>query len=261
MINFFRRIRLDLMKKKQTGKYLTYALGEIVLVVIGILIALQINNMNEQRKDRVTEQKMLAQLRGEFKSNLRQLDSKIALRINIMRQAAEVLDYMDSQKEVPVDTLIQKISAILLTPTFDPIQNELFNSERLQLIQNDTLRKYLSNWPSSVADLKEGENEMVLIYNNIIIPFLIDFGIARDANLSFYNDEKNLNYLQDKKLSRKVKLSRSRNTPSANEILNNRKLEGILSSTFLVTEGINWESEARRNQIIKIIGLIDEQIK
>ena len=50
MIKFFRHIRKDLMEKNKTGKYLKYAIGEIVLVVIGILIALQINNWNENRK-------------------------------------------------------------------------------------------------------------------------------------------------------------------------------------------------------------------
>jgi len=50
MIKFFRKIRYDLMEKNKTGKYLKYAIGEIVLVVIGILIALSINNWNENRK-------------------------------------------------------------------------------------------------------------------------------------------------------------------------------------------------------------------
>ena len=50
MIKFFRQIRFNLMGQNKTGKYLKYAIGEIVLVVIGILIALQINNWNENRK-------------------------------------------------------------------------------------------------------------------------------------------------------------------------------------------------------------------
>ena len=50
MRKIFRKIRYDLMKKNKTGKYLKYAIGEIVLVVIGILIALQINNWNENKK-------------------------------------------------------------------------------------------------------------------------------------------------------------------------------------------------------------------
>ena len=50
MIKFFRKIRHDLMEKNKTGKYFKYAIGEIILVVIGILIALQFNNGNETRK-------------------------------------------------------------------------------------------------------------------------------------------------------------------------------------------------------------------
>ena len=50
MIKFFRRIRYDLMETGKTGKYLKYAIGEVILVVIGILIAVQINDWNEHRK-------------------------------------------------------------------------------------------------------------------------------------------------------------------------------------------------------------------
>ena len=51
MIKFFRKIRQNLLTEGKTGKYFKYAIGEIILVVIGILIALQINNWNEKRKD------------------------------------------------------------------------------------------------------------------------------------------------------------------------------------------------------------------
>ena len=57
MIKFFRKIRQNLLVENKTGKYLKYAIGEIVLVVIGILIALQINNWNENRKDNFVELK------------------------------------------------------------------------------------------------------------------------------------------------------------------------------------------------------------
>ena len=57
MIKFFRKIRQNMIKDNRTKKYLLYAIGEIVLVVIGILIALQINNANEIQKNKVTESK------------------------------------------------------------------------------------------------------------------------------------------------------------------------------------------------------------
>lgn len=55
MIKFFRKIRYDLMEKKKTVIYLKYVVGEIILVVIGILTALQINNWNEDQKNRKQE--------------------------------------------------------------------------------------------------------------------------------------------------------------------------------------------------------------
>jgi len=70
MIKFFRKIRQNLLSEGKTGKYLKYAIGEIILVVIGILIAVSINNWNEARKDKITEQKVLKTLRSDFKSNI-----------------------------------------------------------------------------------------------------------------------------------------------------------------------------------------------
>ena len=58
MINFFRKIRENMVKENRVSKYILYAIGEIVLVVIGILIALSINNWNEQKKNRRENKKL-----------------------------------------------------------------------------------------------------------------------------------------------------------------------------------------------------------
>ncbi|MBO3115440.1 hypothetical protein J4050_01695 [Winogradskyella sp. DF17] len=62
MIKFFRKIRYTLLNENKTGKYIKYAIGEIILVVIGILIALQINNWNQSRKEAKQEQLILKKL-------------------------------------------------------------------------------------------------------------------------------------------------------------------------------------------------------
>ena len=62
MLTFFRKIRKALLDSGSTGKYLLYAIGEIALVVIGILIALQINNWNQYQKGRLKEQKILVEI-------------------------------------------------------------------------------------------------------------------------------------------------------------------------------------------------------
>jgi hypothetical protein len=261
MIKFFRNIRKNLLNEGKTTKYFKYAIGEIVLVVIGILIALQINNWNEDRKDRIQEQKILMQLRDEFKANIAQLENKINLREYVMQKASEVLTYIDLQQDVPIDTLMLQISPILLAPTFDPIQNEILNSENLQLIKNDSLRSYLSKWPSGIVDLKEQENEYRFLYNNTISPLLIDMGISRDVNIAFYKDPKNLNYMMDKSNFQNINLQKSKRMPSSKSILNNIKLEGVLSSAVIINAGVNAESESHKKQMQKILNLIESDIK
>ncbi len=77
MIKFFRKIRYDLMVKNKTGKYLKYAIGEIVLVVIGILIALSINNWNEKRKLSNNVESLLTVFQNELVNNIEQSSSLI----------------------------------------------------------------------------------------------------------------------------------------------------------------------------------------
>lgn len=70
MISFFRKIRQQLLGQNRFTKYLAYAIGEIFLVVIGILIALQVNNWNENRKDRIFEKKMLREAKIGLEQDL-----------------------------------------------------------------------------------------------------------------------------------------------------------------------------------------------
>jgi hypothetical protein len=77
MIKLFRKIRYDLMEKNKTGKYFKYAVGEIALVVIGILIALSINNWNESRKLENKKQELVLNLIEDFEENIILLKSEI----------------------------------------------------------------------------------------------------------------------------------------------------------------------------------------
>jgi hypothetical protein len=92
MIKFFRKIRQNLLSKGKTGKYFKYAIGEIVLVVIGILIALQINTWNESRKQKQIEKQVLKSLFQEIekdKTALKQIDyqyKKDLLKISYFRK-------------------------------------------------------------------------------------------------------------------------------------------------------------------------------
>ena len=75
MIRFFRKIRLKLVRENKFGQYIKYAIGEIVLVVIGILIAVQINNWNQNRKDDQILNEYLVKIKSHTLEDLRKLDT------------------------------------------------------------------------------------------------------------------------------------------------------------------------------------------
>lgn len=84
MINFFRHIRRQYLSEYKFGKYLLYGIGEIILVVIGILIALQVNNWNEQRKIAAQERQLLVELKNNLDANI------AALRVSNDRNSATI---------------------------------------------------------------------------------------------------------------------------------------------------------------------------
>jgi hypothetical protein len=83
MIKLFRKIRQKLLSQHKVTQYVLYALGEIFLVVIGILIALQVNTWNEDRVQRSREVKYLKNIRLDLEKDLASLDYQIANRTGI----------------------------------------------------------------------------------------------------------------------------------------------------------------------------------
>ena len=124
MIKFFQKIRLQLLDKNKFSKYLLYAIGEIILVVIGILIALSINNWNQiQKKNklRVSYQKSLVNDLTNDTLMLRDLIVKNQMEIGILRsQQDRILGI-----KTPIDTLIQ-----IARNEFDPELNTRFQYNR-----------------------------------------------------------------------------------------------------------------------------------
>ena len=88
------------METGKTGKYFKYAIGEIVLVVIGILIALQINNWNEYRKDRNREQAILKSLQTDFKANIINLDNAYHSFSKAYEASANLLEIIRSDNSI-----------------------------------------------------------------------------------------------------------------------------------------------------------------
>lgn len=159
MIKFFRKIRQNLIMENKTSKYIKYAIGEIVLVMIGILLALQVNNWNEQRKLNNEEQHLLEDLHSEFNVNLENLKTNMLINQNNQKATIDLLD-MIQQKEMKentnkLDSLFMVIFSYGSFNTTSGVLNEIINSGKLRVIKDATLRNNLTQWAGKIDNIEE----------------------------------------------------------------------------------------------------------
>ena len=163
MINFFRRIRQNLLSEGKTGKYLKYAIGETVLVVIGILMALQINNWNENRKKREQEAYYLNQLLEDFTIN--KSVAKLLIDFNRMQFENSSLllkSYTDSLTPTESNNWFYAMNKLGFLPhnSFnDDTWKELQSTGNIGLIQNKLLVQKIAEFYSIVEDVSILESE------------------------------------------------------------------------------------------------------
>lgn len=145
MIKFFRKIRQNLLMENKTGKYFKYAIGEIVLVVIGILIALQINNWNINRIERRVEKEILNEILVNLKTDLQNIDETIEGNEKWKEHNKLVLEHLENKTPL-TDSLKYHYSRLYGYQRFQPIQvaYENLKSEGIGIIRNNTLRKKIS---------------------------------------------------------------------------------------------------------------------
>jgi len=188
MIRFFRNIRQKLAAENNVSKYLRYAIGEIILVVIGILIALQINNWNENRKERLIEIKYLKNLKHDLQNDSMDLVEYQNIRIGISNAAHELLKYAKLQSFDDVYRLDSLYITVALWVQFIPNNNtfeELRSSGKLQLIKNDSIKNLLLNFNKKYEDLVSDRDHMRREYDN----YLYDQRVEQISFLDVSNPE------------------------------------------------------------------------
>ena len=218
MIKLFRNIRQNSLNQGKTTSYLKYAIGEIVLVVIGILIALQINNWNESRKDALREKQLLNNLQGEFKDNLQDLDS-IALEVDKVIGSLEKVFALFSPAPANVlqDSLNIWLSSAMYSPNWKPSEfllNSMNNSGSIAELKNENLKLLLYKWARQQKEMTEVRIRTETTGEEILT-YLKEFGSLRDVdatsnefkyrpsnlsanNLSLLSDPKFENHIDDK---------------------------------------------------------------
>ncbi len=173
MLKFFRRIRQRLLKEGQLSTYLLYAIGEILLVVIGILIALQINNWNEERKAKKEEISTLKELMSEFSSN----EVLFNETITIKRKARDgwkqfLLDLANNDFEAIEQNIFGSWNSASRTTNLTSITlKSIMDSGRIDKIENDSLKNLLLSWENIFDEYKEEELWHIDFHNNQMRPY------------------------------------------------------------------------------------------
>ncbi len=145
MIKFFRTIRQKLISEGDIGKYLKYALGEIMLIVLGILIALSINNWNDKRKNNLTESEYYCKLLADFeldKKNIAKLYKESEHKIEVGKKTLLELQALQKDKPYFINNYIQTYRTNAFVPSRATI-TDILSTGKLNLLNNDSLKNKL----------------------------------------------------------------------------------------------------------------------
>ncbi len=174
MIKFFRKIRYNLMEQNKTGKYFKYAIGEIVLVVIGILIALSINNWNQTRKEATEELKILSEIQSNLKQSKKDIEdvlynneADLAKYLTLLNHIEQKLPYTTA-----LDTAFCRIpywSSPYLTYT----AYESLKSRGSKLVSNDSLRiQIIEMYENKMTYIKDDWDKFEWNYSSsVVMPY------------------------------------------------------------------------------------------
>lgn len=239
------------MNENKTGKYFKYAIGEIVLVIIGILIALQINNWNESQKLKQDTLTFAERLKEEINQNI------VLTKIEIERETSQVdktkaLLNMFSQsdssvKSRDIDSLLYDIlSSNAIDIKMGTLQEGL-NTGKVAMLQSNELKSKLYSFPSLILEIKRLEQIESEDINTHLLPYIIDNSNLRamDNEFSEYNKD-----IAPSKFKKNINL----------DLLESRKFENIIDNRFWNTnqslENYNW----LMNELQSIKELLENQL-
>ena len=178
MITFLRRIRKSWIESGNARKYILYALGEIALLVIGILIALKIHNWNEERKNQALEQVLLQEINEEFKYNLSEFENNLHQYDIVRIQLQKIIhSFPIDPKVINVDTFAETLELIHFQGDYDmsvTAISKLKSTSSLDIISNQELRSLLIEWEVLASDYQITETQAVKFHQEKFAPLMYE---------------------------------------------------------------------------------------
>lgn len=176
MIKFFRNIRYKLLRENRFTRYLVYALGEILLVVIGILIALNVNNRNLRNIENKKEQKLIEKLHAQTSINLKKVQEEVKFYTYVQHKSDSILSVFKSKN---FDITQKDLTALLQVLTFDyhlnldlTTLNEASENGNLSLIRSGDLREAIYDFENQNDLFRQREHIINQDLQNHFMPYL-----------------------------------------------------------------------------------------
>lgn len=274
MLRFFRKSREKTLAEnpsdrkgiaKKYRKYTFYVVGEIFIVIIGILLALQVDNWNTQREDREEAQVFLRRLKNEFLTNRKQLVQKVTMREKALKSTRELLRFVDGNPEGLSSKQIDSLLANALPVyTFDPslgVLNQLTSTDKLTLIQSEALNDTLSIWDAMIVDFKEDENMYNDYNHNQLRPFLYKNYTARNIINTRIRNKVIEPILLSNPNEVNTEIGFSGQSVNVTVLQNSMEFENYLAFCVSWLSLINTQSQGILNYIDSVVEIIDEELE
>lgn len=205
MLKFFRPIRIKLIEQDNVRKYILYAIGEIMLVVIGILIALQVNNWNEVRKGRIKSVEYHARLIEDLERTIRTSENLQLTSDGVLTSIKHTVELLNSKIEPTAEDKEQIDYAIIWVSRFNyqfsemSTYDEMKSNGELSLIFNLDTRNKLINFVEYVVSVDEIFNRLgSAIANNQSFMSKYIQSVVDPKTLSISNDYDFMEMANDK---------------------------------------------------------------
>lgn len=176
MIKFFRKLRYNLISENKTSKYLKYAIGEIALIIIGILLALQISEWNQNGKNKREERKLLSALQNEFLQNKEDIIEIKAHYVEIVKANNQLMKLIgNSESNLTTINIDSLMSVSINIDNYIPsnyVLNNMISTAKLDLITSEKLRVLLYNWTQEIGQKEDAYNMLYKYFMESLIPYL-----------------------------------------------------------------------------------------
>jgi len=197
MLEKIKKTRNKILEENKIGRYLKYALGEIAIVVIGILFVLTANFFKEQFREKKIKINALHALRNDVAKDLNELESYWRPRIKKQSEARDRLkEFLETSQ--PITDSLQFLTDIILVSTYYTFnQNstaieDLINSNKFNLIDNDSLRKSLLHYKNRIKGMSESDVIHRGYFTEIhgrIVPKLVGGTALLDGFTAYHNGD------------------------------------------------------------------------